>query len=123
MLFRNEFAITMAQQLTITEERRASERFPVRLPVIVLDEKRNTYAFTRDISAQGIFFYFPSAESALIGQDLNFIVEFPPELTLCGGLKVRCTGTVVRKQNTAQGEIGLAAQIHKYAFLPVAEQD
>jgi hypothetical protein len=61
------------------------------------------------------------AESALIKDDLDFIIDFPPELTLCTSLKVHCTGKVVRKENTAQLETGVAAQIYRYAFLPTAE--
>lgn len=116
-----EIAITMAQQSTRIDERRASERFPLRLPVTLLTEGQNVSAFTRDISARGIFFYFPLAESVLIDGDLEFIIEFPPELTQCTSLKVHCTGKVVRKQNTEQDETGMAAQISKYTFLPVTE--
>ena len=113
----------MTQQIGTIDERRRSERFPIRLPVTLLNEGRDVSAVTSDISARGIFFYFPVAADALIreNEDLDFIIEFPPELTLCSSLRVRCTGTVVRKQNTAQDETGVAAQIHRYTFLPAAE--
>lgn len=111
----------MAQQSTIIDERRASERFPMRLPVTLLTEGQNVPAFTRDISARGIFFYFPLAESALVDEELEFIIEFPPELTLCTSVRVHCIGKVVRKQNTSQDETGVAAQISKYTFLPVTD--
>ena len=113
----------MSQQIGTIDERRTSERFSMRLPITLLNEGRDVSAVTRDISARGIFFYFSVAESALVhdGEDLDFIIEFPPELTLRPSLRVRCTGKVVRKQNTTQDETGVAAQIHTYTFLPVAE--
>jgi hypothetical protein len=116
-----EITITMAQQCAAIDERRASERFSMRIPVTLLDEERKVSAFTRDISARGIFFYCPLAESALIDQDLEFIIEFPPELTLCTSLRVHCTGKVVRKQNTEEYETGVAVRIYRYAFLSTAE--
>jgi hypothetical protein len=114
----------MAKQFTEIDERRTSERFPMCIPVTLLNEGQNVSAVARDISARGIFFYLPLAKSALIdeSEDLEFIIEFPPELTMCTSLRVRCTGKVVRKQNMAQDETGVAAQIHEYAFLSVPEE-
>ena len=108
----------MAQQSAFITERRTSERFTMRLPVTLFNDEQNASAFTRDISDRGIFFYFPLAVSAFVDQELDFIVEFPPEVTLCTSLKVRCIGKVVRKQNTAQYETGVAVRICKYTFLP-----
>jgi hypothetical protein len=116
-----EVTKTMAQQFATIDERRTSERFLMRIPVTLLNAERSVSAFTRDLSAKGIFFYLPLAESTLINEDLDFIIDFPPELTLCTSLKVRCTGKVVRKENTAQLETGVAAQIYRYAFLPTEE--
>jgi hypothetical protein len=117
--------MSLAQRFATIDERRASERFPIRIPITLLSEGRNISAFTGNISAQGIFFYFPIAESAFINQDhqeLDFIIEFPSELTLCASMRVRCFGKAVRKQNTAQYETGVGAKICRYIFLPAVEE-
>lgn len=116
-----EVAKTMAQQFVAIDERRKSERFSMRIPVTLLNEERTVSAITKDLSAKGIFFYLPMADSALIKEDFDFIIDFPPELTLCTSLKVRCTGKVVRRENTTQLGTGVAAQIYRYAFLPTVE--
>ena len=111
----------MNQRFT-TDERRQAQRFSMRIPVTLLSDDRQVPAFTKDVSARGIYFYVSFADSALINQDLDFIIEFPPEITLCASLRVRCKGKVLRKVSTAQYETGVAAEIYRYAFMNAAEQ-
>lgn len=113
--------MTMAEQIAALDERRAAERFSMRLPVTLVTQEGNISAFTRDISARGVFFYFAFTESELVNQDVEFTIEFPPELTLCTSLKVHCAGKVLRKQNAAEYETGVAVRICDYTFVPVEE--
>jgi hypothetical protein len=108
----------MATQIERPEERRATERFEQRIPIMLLAQGRRVSAFTRDLSARGVFFYVPASDNQIIGKELEFVVEFPPSITLCTSLRARCTGKVLRKQTTTAQETGVAAQIYRYDFLP-----
>ncbi len=99
-------------------ERRAEQRFPLQLPIVVkiLDLPRSEYSsVTRDISARGAFFFLRTA----LAHDtlIEMLVTLPAEITLSEDICVRCRGKVVRAlPPTADGQSGIAAVIETYNF-------
>ena len=101
-----------------TNDKRATRRFALRLPVTVRYEKEEQEhtAQTRDVSARGICFYVDSAIQA--GSALDFTLTLPPEITLTESIRVRCKGRVVRVEGgSANGKLAVAAVIDEYEFL------
>ena len=103
----------------VGEEKRATRRFALRLPVSVNyrhDGLEERGAQTRDVSARGICFYLDSAIEA--GSAIEFTLTLPPEITLTESIHVRCKGRVVRVDNgTQDGKMAVAAVIDEYEFL------
>ncbi len=102
------------------QEKRATRRFALRLPVSVSYAENGTQeksAQTRDVSARGICFYVDSAIAT--GSAIEFILTLPPEITLTESIRVRCKGKVVRVNDAAlDGKVAVAAVIDEYEFLP-----
>ncbi|MBZ5664641.1 MAG: PilZ domain-containing protein [Acidobacteriia bacterium] len=99
-------------------DKRATRRFPLRLPVSVHygDDKEEHAAQTRDVSARGICFYVDSAIQA--GSPIDFTLTLPPEITLTESIRVRCKGRVVRVEGgTPANKMAVAAVIDEYEFL------
>ena len=101
------------------QDKRATRRFALRLPVSVsysdngVQEKT---AQTRDVSARGIFFYVDTAIAA--GAAIEFTLTLPPEITLTESIRVRCKGKEVRvDEAAAEGRVAVAAVIDEYEFL------
>ncbi len=97
-------------------ERRKKQRYGLKLPVIVCPGKTHSelQVVTRDVSADGIFFYageWPESES-----EIEFKMIFPAELTLTDVMRATCKGRVVRRENSADGRIGVAATIDSFTF-------
>jgi hypothetical protein len=100
-------------------ESRNSRRFALKLPVAVRCEDgtlRELNAETRDISAQGVFFYAGSHLQE--GSPLEFTLTLPPEITLTESIRVRCRGRVVRVDSDSPAHVGIAAIIEQYDFVP-----
>src|SRR5208282_337999 len=99
-------------------DKRATRRFALRLPVTVryeLNEQEHS-AQTRDVSARGICFYVDSAIQA--GSAIDFTLTLPPEITLTESIRVRCKGRVVRVEGgTPANKMMVAAVIDEYEFL------
>jgi PilZ domain-containing protein len=99
-------------------DKRATRRFALRLPVTVRyeqDEQEHT-AQTRDVSARGICFYVDSAIRA--GSAIDFTLTLPPEITLTESIRVRCKGRVVRVESgNPTNKMAVAAVIDEYEFL------
>jgi len=104
---------------TTQENKRATRRFALRLPVSVSytqDGQQEKTAQTRDVSARGICFYLDSAIEA--GAPIEFTLTLPPEITLTESIRVKCKGRVVRVENgTNNGKVAVAAVIDEYEFL------
>jgi len=103
---------------TQEKEKRATRRFPLRLPVSVrYGEGAEAHeAQTRDVSARGICFFIDSAIQA--GSAIDFTLTLPPEITLTESIRVRCKGRVVRVEGgEPAGKIAVAAVIDEYEFL------
>ncbi len=102
------------------QEKRATRRFALRLPVSVTyteNETQEKSAQTRDVSARGICFYIDSGIAA--GSAIEFTLTLPPEVTLTESIRVRCKGKVVRVNDAAvDGKVAVAAVIDEYEFLP-----
>lgn len=101
------------------QDKRATRRFALRLPVSVTYTENGAQektAQTRDVSARGICFYLDSAIAA--GSSIEFTLTLPPEITLTESIRVRCKGRVVRVDDTApDGRVAVAAVIDEYEFL------
>jgi hypothetical protein len=104
---------------TTQENKRATRRFALRLPVSVTysqDGDQERAAQTRDVSARGICFYLDSAIAT--GSAIEFTLTLPPEITLTESIRVKCKGRVVRVDNaTIGGKVAVAAVIDEYEFL------
>jgi hypothetical protein len=108
----------MASSATKSDQR-TSRRFALKLPVSIRCEDgklREVPAETRDLSAQGVFFYTGSAVSQ--GSKVEFTLTLPPEITLTESIRVRCRGRVVRIDNHHPPQTGIAAIIEQYDFVP-----
>lgn len=108
----------MAEAQQEENDKRATRRFALRLPVSVRygqDGQEHT-AQTRDVSARGICFYVDSAIQA--GSALDFTLTLPPEITLTESIRVRCKGRVVRVESGgSNSKMAVAAVIDEYEFL------
>lgn len=101
------------------QDKRATRRFALRLPVSVTYNENGAQqktAQTRDVSARGICFYVDSAIAA--GSAIEFTLTLPPEITLTESIRVRCKGKVVRVDDAGpEGKVAVAAVIDEYEFL------
>ena len=103
-------------------EQRSSRRFSLKLPVSIRyadGQAREVPAETRDVSAQGVFFYTGSKVAE--GSKVEFTLTLPPEITLTESIRVRCMGRVVRIDD-ARPQTGIAAIIEQYDFVPDAPE-
>ena len=100
------------------KDKRATRRFPLRLPVSVTygEPVEEHAAQTRDVSARGICFYVDSSIQA--GAGIDFTLTLPPEITLTEAIRVRCKGHVVRVEGgNPTNKLAVAAVIDEYEFL------
>ena len=97
-------------------DRRRRERFKTQAPLIATIGARKIPAFTRDLSNKGAYFYLAVADSPEVGQDIEFVIELPPDVTLSDRCRIRCRGHVVRVENTSWGEAGVGVEIIDYAI-------
>jgi hypothetical protein len=101
------------------EERRASQRFQIRLPMTVrwANGKAVGEAATesRDVSSRGVYFFL--AEEVVNGSPVEILLTLPHEITLAGPVRVRCLGRIKRAESEEAGKIGIVAQIDRYEFL------
>ncbi len=102
-------------------ERRASRRFTMALPLTVLSarsggaaEKRGQ---TRDVSFRGLYFFIDAEFE--VGNEIEFILTLPREITLASDVNIHCSGQVLRVE-PHNGERGVAARIDRYEFMSAA---
>jgi PilZ domain-containing protein len=103
------------------EERREARRFTMSLPMRVLprEAKGNELdAHTRDLSYRGL--YFLTDAKFEIGNEIEFVITLPQQMTQAGDVNIRCLGEVVRIEPTENGRVGIAAKIARYEFVPIA---
>jgi hypothetical protein len=102
-------------------ERREARRFNMNLPLRVLPREakgRELNAQTRDLSYQGL--YFLAEADFQVGNDIEFVITLPQQVTQSGDVNIRCQGKIVRVETTENGRIGIAAKIARYEFIPAA---
>jgi hypothetical protein len=101
------------------DEKRATRRFALRLPVSINHAGENMgplTALTRDVSARGICFYLDVPMAT--GSAIEFTLTLPPEITLTESIRVRCKGKVVRVDGgLVDAKVPVAAVIDEYEFL------
>jgi hypothetical protein len=102
-------------------ERREARRFNMNLPLRVLPREAKGHelnAHTRDLSYQGLYFL---AEAGFeVGNEIDFVITLPQQITQSGDVNIRCQGKIVRVEATENGSVGIAAKIARYEFLPAA---
>jgi hypothetical protein len=101
------------------EERRATQRFQIRLPMIVRWTSGSAIGEasteSRDVSSRGVYFFLPKEVNS--GSPVEILLTLPHEITLAGPVKVRCLGRIKRAEVDEPGRIGVVAQIERYEFL------
>lgn len=102
-------------------ERRVSRRFTMVLPLTVRSTGPNgaveRCGQTRDVSFRGLYFLIDANYD--VGNEIEFVLTLPKEITQAGDVHIRCYGQVVRV-DVLNGHRGVAARIERYEFLPAA---
>jgi hypothetical protein len=104
--------------MTTSANQRNTRRFSLNLPLTVRTSEGSeaTLAATRDVSAQGVFFYLDADVAE--GSPIEFTLTLPPEITLTERIKVHCTGKVVRVHpKDKNSKVGIAAAIEQYDII------
>lgn len=119
----NEMA-PMTFDLESATDRRKAKRFKLSAPLTVNLGDREIAAYTKDLSDGGVYFYLGSDDSKLIGSDIDFMVDLPPEITLSACCRIQCRGKMLRTDASPTGLTGVAAQILNYSIfrdaMPIA---
>jgi len=104
--------------MTSNIDRRSRERVVTRLPVRVRSKAANVElsAETRDVSTNGVFLYTQSRMTE--GSDVELVLILPPELTSGEKCWVCCHATVLRVEQGAGTDFGVAAEIRRMDILP-----
>jgi hypothetical protein len=109
--------VRMSQNQAMVSERRGRQRFSINAPLTLFIGDREIPAYTRDLSNRGVYFYLALADLPLAGQEFEFLVELPPEITLSTCCRIRCRGRAIREEKTSNNLTGIAAEILDYAIL------
>jgi hypothetical protein len=78
-------------------------------------KKTELSGYTRDVSFRGLYFMVDASFEA--GNEIEFVLTLPKEVTLSGDVNIRCFGQVVRVEPLDKRR-GVAARIERYEFLP-----
>jgi hypothetical protein len=99
-------------------DRREARRFNMTLPLrVLLHEPHGSEltAQTRDVSYRGL--YFLAETKFPIGSEIEFVITLPEQVTQSNDVNIRCLGQI---EPTANGQMGIAAKIARYEFIPAA---
>jgi hypothetical protein len=102
-------------------ERREARRFTMTLPICVHSNGTSLFelkAQTRDVSYRGL--YFLSEEKFDAGSQIDFVITLPQQVTQSGDVSIHCQGRIVRVEPNGHGQIGIAAKIERYEFIPAS---
>ena len=102
-------------------DRREARRFTMSLPMRVLPlegRDKELSVQTRDVSYRGL--YFLADAKFDIGTEIDFVITLPEQITQSGDVHIRCQGQIVRVEPAENGQLGIAAKIARYEFLPAA---
>jgi len=99
-------------------DRRSRGRVSVQLPVRVRSApgSAESAAHTRDLSTNGVFLYTQSRFAE--GSELELILILPPELASGEKCWACCHARVLRVEQQAGKEFGVAAEIRRIQILP-----
>src|SRR5258708_38711328 len=92
-------------------ERREARRFTMNLPMRVLPRESKGHeldAQTRDLSYRGL--YFLTDANFEIGNEIEFVITLPQQVTQSGNVNIRCLGEVARIEPTENGKAGIPAK-------------
>jgi|HubBroStandDraft_1064217.scaffolds.fasta_scaffold487247_1 hypothetical protein len=109
-------AIMMTSQSAV-DDRRTTQRFQIKAPLTISLGGREIAGFTRDLSNRGVYFYVGASDVPGAGEEFEFVVELPPEITLSNSCLIRCHGRVARTDLSSRNEAGIAAEILDYRIL------
>jgi len=102
-----------------SSDQRTTRRFALKLPLSVRTANGSSAevaAETEDVSSRGVYFYLEGEVQE--GSVIEFTLTLPQEITLTQGIRVKCTGRVIRVDGAGMaGQVGIAAAIEKYDFL------
>ncbi len=100
-------------------ERRATQRFHIKLPLTVRWTSGSAIGEaateSKDVSSRGVYFFLPKEVKQ--GSPVEILLTLPHEITLAGPVKVRCLGRIQRTESEPAGKIGVVAEIERYEFL------
>src|SRR5262249_34238859 len=65
--------------------------------------------------------YFLAEADFQVGNEIDFVITLPQQVTQSGDVNIRCQGKIVRVEATENGRTGIAAKIARYEFMPAAE--
>ena len=70
---------------------------------------------TRDVSFRGLYFLVDADFES--GNQIEFVLTLPREITMAGDVHIRCFAQIIRVE-PHNGRKGVAARIERYEFLP-----
>src|SRR5208282_6548510 len=95
----------------LPSERRAAQRFQIKLPITVRWTTGNSIGEvsteSKDVSSRGVYFYLP--KEVKNGSPVEILLTLPHEITLAGPVRVRCLGRVARSEDQDPGKFGIVA--------------
>jgi hypothetical protein len=89
------------------------------LPLRVLPREARSHELrtqTRDVSYQGL--YFLAEAQFEVGTEIEFVLTLPKQIAQSSEVDIRCRGQIVRVEANANGNVGVAAKIERYEFIP-----
>jgi hypothetical protein len=102
--------------MTTGVERRRAPRYSVFLPVrMPTGGTEDIFGVTRDVSSGGLFFY-TELEYLEAGNRIDFVIQFPTQVSNQAVAPTRCRGTVVRAE-AGENARGIAVRIERISFL------
>jgi hypothetical protein len=90
------------------------------LPMRVLrreEQGAELEAHTRDVSYRGLYFHVDAKFE--IGNQIDFIITLPQQVTQSNDVNIHCQGEIVRVERSENGHTGIAARIERYEFLRI----
>ena len=102
-------------------ERREARRFTMTLPIRVQPQgkaRSELKAQTRDVSYRGL--YFHSEEELGVNTEIDFVITLPEQVAQSGDVHIHCQGRIVRVEPNGNGQVGIAAKIERYEFMPAS---
>jgi PilZ domain-containing protein len=112
-------------QMGESMERRATNRFPMKLQMTVRWTTRSGIAEaqteSQDVSSRGIYFFL--SKQIEDGSPVEIVMTLPHEITLDGRTHIHCQGRVQRTEVMELNRVGVAAQIESYEFLRGNEEE